>query len=92
MSDVFAAVARELDQDRFGRITAAPARRVSAADLANDLLTACAMHGVAPEAVIDLLRGAAPTVLTPVPLAQQNNTGAGVDQQRLPEHDQSPFK
>ena len=92
MSDVFAAVARELDQDRFGRITAAPARRVSAADLANDLLTACLMHDVAAEDVIELLRGVVPTSNTTAPLAQRDNAGAGADQQRLPEHDQSPFK
>ena len=85
MTDVFAQAERSI----YGAVTAAPARRVSAADLANDLLKACLFHGVAAEEVVDLLMGVVPVA---APMTQQEPSRENAEQQNLPEHDQSPFK
>lgn len=85
MTDVFA----QVERSRYGVVTAAPARRITAADLANDVLKACLFHGVPAEDVVHLLKGVVPVA---APLTQQDPSRECAEQQSLPEHDQSPFK
>lgn len=98
MSDIFAAVALDLEQDRFDLPTAAPALRVDAATLANDLIAACALHGVALADVLNQFASGADgriyTAFDRHPLTDQvcRFDATATEQQRLTDHDQSAFK
>ena len=79
-------------------VTAAPARRVDAASLANDLIAACALHGVPLTDVLNQFASGADgriyTAFDRHPLTDQvcRFDATATEQQRLTDHDQSAFK